>query len=164
MDALIETPLCTLAAEEKDGAITKLLFMPGAKLAGPHKDSPLMARLRKWIADYFAGLNPDPGKIPIAPNGTKFQKEVWRLTGMVGYGRTASYGDIARTIGLMRQGRMSAQAVGQALTRNPIVLLIPCHRIVATGGIGGYGFGGSQGISEKRFLLALEGNLRDEWK
>jgi len=164
MDALIETPLCTLAAEEKDGAITRLSFMPGARLTGACADSPLIARLRGWIADYFAGLNPDPGKIPIAPDGTQFQKEVWRLTGMVGYGRTASYGDIARTIGLMRGGRMAAQAVGQALTRNPIALLIPCHRIVAGNGLGGYGFGGEQGLSEKRFLLALEGSLRDEWK
>ncbi|KAA6373385.1 MAG: putative Methylated-DNA--protein-cysteine methyltransferase, constitutive [Streblomastix strix] len=120
-------------------------------------NTPLFDRLRVWLADYFAGKKPTDS-IPIKPSGTEFQNEVWDQLQQIKYGETKTYGEIAKNIAKKRGiDRMSAQAVGQASNRNPIALLIPCHRMVGADGIGGYGHGNS-GIESKRTLLKLEGH------
>lgn len=100
------------------------------------------------LAEYFAGERRD-FVLPLAPAGTLFQQRVWRQLQRVPYGETVSYGEIAARLG--QPG--AAQAVGGANGKNPIAIIIPCHRVVAAdGGIGGY----SSGLHRKRALLRLE--------
>ena len=97
---------------------------------------------------YFAGKNPR-WTVPIAPEGTEFQQLVWAELQKIPYGETTTYGDIARTI----NKPTSFRAVGQANNRNPISVVIPCHRVIATdGAMQGY----AGGLDRKEFLLALE--------
>ena len=117
----------------------------------------------RWLDDYFAGkqtknavmLKKDAlnqknvARIAANPQGTAFQKRVWTTLLTIPYGKTVSYGEIARMVGCK-----SAQAVGQAVGANPIALIIPCHRVIAAHGkIGGYAYG----IEIKKKLLELEG-------
>jgi methylated-DNA-[protein]-cysteine S-methyltransferase len=105
------------------------------------------------LKGYFAG-KVRRFELPLAPEGTAFQQEVWRALQTIPYGETLSYGGLARQI-----GRPTAvRAVGAANGRNPIAIIIPCHRVIGTGG-SLTGFGG--GLSTKRKLLALEGALPD---
>jgi methylated-DNA-[protein]-cysteine S-methyltransferase len=93
--------------------------------------------------------------IPLAPGGTSFRRQVWKLLQAIPYGENRSYGDIAREMArLMGKEKMSAQAVGQAVGSNPISILIPCHRVVgAKGQLTGY----AGGIPNKIWLLRHEG-------
>ena len=101
------------------------------------------------LAAYFAGDLHD-FDLPVAPDGTAHDRKVWRAMQEIPPGKTRTYGDIARAIA------SGAQAVGNACGRNPIPIVIPCHRIVgANGAIGGYS--GRGGAETKRFLLGLEG-------
>ena len=103
---------------------------------------------RSWLDAYFSG-NPIPVDFPLRPAGTDFQRRVWALLPAIPYGQTLSYGAIARQLG----ENMSAQAVGQAVGKNPIAIIIPCHRVVGSGGqMTGYAWG----IEKKQWLLAHE--------
>ena len=103
---------------------------------------------RSWLDAYFSG-KPIPVDFPLCPAGTDFQRRVWVLLLAIPYGQTLSYGAIARQLG----ENMSAQAVGQAVAKNPIAIIIPCHRVVGTGGqLTGYAWG----IEKKQWLLAHE--------
>lgn len=102
------------------------------------------------LARYLAGEALDPATLPVDPVGTPFQLRVWEALRKVGRGRVRSYAGIASDIGSPRAMR----AVGQANGRNPVAIVIPCHRVVAAGhALGGY----SGGLERKRFLLELEG-------
>ena len=90
----------------------------------------------------------------MAPAGNPFYQDVWRLMREIPFGRTATYGDLARRLG------SAAQPVGSACGANPIAILIPCHRVVAANGFGG--FSGGAGVESKRFLLHHEGALEPE--
>lgn len=115
---------------------------------------PVLDRARRWLDVYFSGR--DPGAVPpLCPAGTPFQKEVWALLSAIPYGRTVTYGELARSLA-QRGGlpRFSAQAVGGAVGKNPVSILIPCHRVVGSdGSLTGY----AGGVDKKRALLALEG-------
>lgn len=112
---------------------------------------PLFSRIQTWLDDYFRGSPPDHRTLPLSPVGTAFQRQVWDLLLEIPWGKTRSYGDIAREIA----GDMSPQAVGGAVGRNPIAIIIPCHRIISTkGGLTGYAWG----IDKKRWLLQHEGH------
>ncbi|MBQ9411514.1 MAG: methylated-DNA--[Oscillospiraceae bacterium] len=114
---------------------------------------PVFSQTAQWLDVYFTGREPDFTP-PLRPAGTPFQSEVWALLLEIPYGKTVSYGSLAREIA-RRRGivRMSAQAVGGAVGRNPISLIIPCHRVVGTdGSLTGY----AGGIETKRKLLELE--------
>ena len=87
--------------------------------------------------------------VPLGLAGTPFQMDVWNELARISYGETISYGELARRVG--RPG--GPRAVGQANGRNPVPIIVPCHRVVASKGIGGYG----GGLAIKRALLALEG-------
>lgn len=108
---------------------------------------PLLSETILWLDDYFAGRQPHT--LPrLNPHGTAFQKRVWQALFTIGYGQTRTYGEIARLIGCR-----SAQAVGQALTRNPIAIIIPCHRVLAAhGSLGGYAYG----LPRKQQLLQFD--------
>ena len=113
------------------------------------------ARVRRaaasWLDDYFAGEAPSPAAVPLAPAGTDFQKRVWEAMDAIPYGATRTYGQI---VGQLWGAGIpaSAQAVGGAVGRNPLLLIRPCHRVVATTGPGGYAAGGDA----KAWLLAHE--------
>ena len=108
---------------------------------------PIIAETLRWLEDYFAGKR--PCNVPrLNPQGTAFQKRVWQTLLTIPYGKTISYGEIAKMVECR-----SAQAVGQAVGANPIALIIPCHRVIAAHGkIGGYEYG----IEIKKRLLELE--------
>lgn len=104
-----------------------------------------------WLDGYFAGEAPSPAAVPLAPAGTDFQKRVWEAMDAIPYGATRTYGHLAVTL----RGAgipASAQAVGGAVGRNPLLLIRPCHRVVAASGPGGYAAGGHA----KAWLLAHE--------
>lgn len=97
---------------------------------------------RAWLEAYFAGERPElDAAPPLNPHGTPFQHEVWDLVAEIPYGETVSYGELAAELAERRGGgRMAAQAVGGAVKRNPITIIVPCHRVVGAGRhFGGYG-------------------------
>ncbi len=108
----------------------------------------IFAETKRWMDIYFSGKKPD--FIPqLELCGTDFQKKVWTELLSVPFGQTATYGEIAKRIGCK-----SAQAIGQAVGNNPILIIVPCHRIVAANGeLGGF----SAGIERKKWLLWHEG-------
>lgn len=105
----------------------------------------------RWLQAYFAGERPDPGALSLDLNGTPFQRRVWQALQAIPYGQTCTYAQLAERIGA---GRGGSRAVGGANGRNPVAIIVPCHRVVAAGGgLGGY----TGGLHRKRFLLHLEG-------
>ena len=114
---------------------------------------PVLDEAVSWLDAYFAGL--DPGAIPATmPSGTTFQKAVWKALRLIPYGETVTYGHLAAEVGRTLGRRTSARAVGGAVARNPVSILIPCHRVVgASGSLTGY----AGGIERKVALLTLEG-------
>lgn len=147
----------TLACDEE--AVTGLWFN-GQKHFGnilppdtQGRERPLLKEAKKWLDIYFSGREPDflP---PLRYDSTPFRKAVCDIMRTIPYGRTMTYGDIAARVAHQRGlEKMSAQAVGGAVGHNPISLMIPCHRVVGTGGsLTGYG----GGIARKVKLLELE--------
>jgi methylated-DNA-[protein]-cysteine S-methyltransferase len=118
------------------------------------KDSPVLTMAKHWLEEYFAGKSPEV-TIPIHLKGTPFQMEVWEILCQIPYGQTITYGQIARQIAHRRgMETMSAQAVGGAVGRNPISIIVPCHRVMgADGSLTGY----AGGVDKKIALLTLEG-------
>ncbi len=116
--------------------------------AAPRKDAGATAPAAEQLTEYFAGRRTE-FDLPLAPRGTAFQLAVWKALLGISYGETASYGAIARAIG--RPG--ASRAVGAATGRNPLSLVVPCHRVVgADGTLTGYG----GGLDRKAWLLDLE--------
>ena len=116
-------------------------------------DLPIFKKVKSWLEKYFSGKKNLPS-LPLAPEGTDFQQIVWKLLLQIPYGETSTYGGIAKIIAKKKEVKsMSAQAVGGAVGRNPISIIIPCHRVVASdGSLTGY----AGGISKKKALLELE--------
>lgn len=122
--------------------------------SGEEKELPVFVQTKKWLDLYFAGERPD--FLPaIAPEGSEFQRKVWEILLQIPYGKAMSYGEIAERMA-KEQGikKMSAQAVGGAVGRNPISLLVPCHRVIGKDGKM-VGYGG--GLDRKIALLKIEG-------
>ena len=118
------------------------------------RETPILAEAKRWLDVYFSGREPDFTP-PLHPTGSPFRQEVWDILLDIPYGQTVTYGDIARQMAA-RRGllRMSAQAVGGAVGHNEVSIIIPCHRVVGTGGsLTGY----AGGIARKVKLLTLEG-------
>lgn len=151
------SPVGRLFMTADDTALTGLYFETSATQhlasALPQKELPIFHRTRQWLDIYFSGKNP----IFIPPfhlNGTLFQIEVWKLLLKIPYGQTTTYGEIAAQIARQRgDSHMSAQAVGQAVGRNPISIIFPCHRVIGKNGtLTGY----AGGLDKKKQLLAFE--------
>lgn len=114
-------------------------------------DARALGAAMSWLDGYFAGEAPSPATVRLAPAGTDFQKRVWEAMDAIPYGATHTYGHLAATL----RGAgvpASAQAAGGAVGRNPLLLIRPCHRVVAASGPGGYAAGGDA----KAWLLAHE--------
>ena len=150
--AQYDSPLGKLLLSCTEDALTGIWMertLP--QTTAPH---PLLEEAAGLLADYFPGKNPAIS-LPLAPEGTVFQKCIWDILLTIPYGATCTYGEVAaeaaRRLG---KTRMSAQAAGGAIGRNPISILIPCHRVVgANGSLTGYG----GGLERKLWLLHHEG-------
>ncbi|MFG2227231.1 methylated-DNA--[protein]-cysteine S-methyltransferase [Streptomyces sp. NPDC048644] len=150
--AVIGSPLGDLTAVADDGALVGLYFAthrrrPEAEEFG-ERDDESFALIRHQLGEYFAGER-KTFDLPQEPAGDAFDQRVWKLLTQIPYGRTRSYGDLARELGDVSL----AQAVGAANGRNPLCVIVPCHRVVgADGSLTGY----AGGLDRKRFLLDLE--------
>ena len=149
------SPLGKMILVSDGAALTELDFAEDglpASAVRTQKDLPVFEEVSRWLDVYFSGR--DPGTLPpLAPHGTAFQQAVWNILRRIPYGTTTTYGRIAAHIAAARGGRMSAQAVGSAVGRNPISILIPCHRVIgADGSLTGY----AGGLDKKEALLRLE--------
>ena len=124
------------------------------------KETPVIKELKKWLDIYFQGKEPDFVP-PIHMIGTDFQIEVWNILREIPYGTTTTYSEIAKKIAKNRGlERMSAQAVGTAVGKNSINLIVPCHRVVGTNNsLAGY----AGGIDKKIEFLKLEGAYKNEY-
>ena len=145
------SPLGAILLTADEEGLTGLSFAEGQH---DEAHSPRFEDARRWLDSYFSGK--DPGFTPkLHLTGTPFQLCVYEMLLEIPFGRTLTYGDIAHRIADKRGlARMSAQAVGGALARNPIALIVPCHRVVgANGSLTGYG----GGLWRKEALLKLEG-------
>ena len=115
--------------------------------AGRPADSPVLLAARCWLDAYFAGKRSDVADVPLTPRGTAFQRRVWGALLAIPYGETRTYGELAAELG------SSPRAVGVAVGRNPISVIVPCHRVLgADGSLTGY----AGGLDRKRALLELE--------
>lgn len=115
---------------------------------------PVLKQAKKWLDLYFSGEKPQISDLPLAPAGSRFRQEVWKLLCRIPYGTVTTYGDIAKEMAaIMGKPSMSGQAVGGAVGHNPISIVIPCHRVVgANGSLTGY----AGGLRTKIKLLTLE--------
>ena len=131
---------------DKTAAETDALEARGVMMGG-NAFSPVLLAARCWLDAYFAGERPGVADVPLAPRGTAFQRRVWDALLAIPYGETRTYGELAVALG------SSARAVGSAVGKNPISVIVPCHRVLGAGGsLTGY----AGGLERKRALLALE--------
>ena len=150
------SPLGKITLAGEGDTLTGLWFTGQKHFGGeniPLGEAPVFSVVQPWLDAYFAGG--EPGEFPpLGPTGTPFQKAVWELLLEIPRGETATYGQLAKELS-QRQGRTtSPRAVGSAVGRNPISVLIPCHRVVgADGSLTGY----AGGLERKTRLLTLEG-------
>jgi methylated-DNA-[protein]-cysteine S-methyltransferase len=140
----MHSPVGDLTIFDEDGEIVALEWGWGADQSA----TPLLQKVKAALEGYFDGA-PLPAGLPLAPRGTVYRQAVWAALRAIPAGQTCTYKDIARVAG------GSPRSVGGANAANPIPILIPCHRVVATAGLGGYS--GNEGLATKRALLALEG-------
>ena len=151
----IDSPLGELRIVERDGAVVAIDFAPfqpsadGRPMGARHDRHPVLTEATRQLRAYFAGELTD-FDLPVAPVGSQFQQRVWGQLRLIGYGQTASYGEVARRLG---HTHAASRAVGLANGRNPIPIVIPCHRVIgADGTLTGY----AGGMARKQTLLELE--------
>lgn len=146
-----ETAFFPLTIAGSETAITHILFGQNTGFPGTRQETELIREAFRQITEYLAGRLKS-FDLPLAPQGTEFQKRVWNVLASIPYGQTLSYGEVAALAGNPR----ACRAVGMANHHNPIVLVIPCHRVIGKNG-SLTGFGGGLAVKEK--LLRLEGIL-----
>lgn len=143
------SPVGLLHAMIEGNALSSLRFVETSPIVGDSDvpKHPVAQQLGDWLDDYFRGKRP-AGLPPLSLRGTPFQRTVWNELLQIPYGQTLTYGEIAHRIGCR-----SAQAVGQAVGHNPVVILVPCHRVVGSHGrLTGYAYG----LNRKQQLLQIE--------
>lgn len=146
----LHTPLGWLQVSCVDGAVVAVADLPFPPVPVPDPPGPCAMQALAWLTAYFA-REPLPDLPPLAPAGTPFQQRVWRALADIPPGQTLTYGELAARLGT------APRAVGGALRANPIPIMIPCHRIVAAQGLGGYAGASEEGRRRKAWLLAREG-------
>lgn len=144
----VESPVGRLALEAEGETLTGVRWA-GDSETGRDRPSPVLKEASRQLERYFA-RKLRMFDLPLADHGTDFQKSVWRMMREIPYGETATYGGMAMALG------SGPRAVGMACGRNPIPIIVPCHRVLGSGGKEG-GFSGGRGLPTKRQLLALEG-------
>lgn len=148
---IYETELFSLTIAGNETAITHILFGKKTDFFGIRQETELIKEAYRQITEYLAGRLKS-FDLPLAPQGTEFQKRIWNVLTSIPYGHTLSYGEVAALAGSPK----ACRAVGMASHNNPIVLVIPCHRVIGKNG-SLTGFGGGLDVKEK--LLKLEGLL-----
>lgn len=149
-----QTPLGTILIADDGRSITKMSLLPGTAGSGKNepceneRETPLIRKAYEQLLDYFAGKR-ESFDLPLNPAGTPFQQKVWEALRAIPYGETRTYKQIAEAVGSPR----ACRAVGMANNCNPVVIAIPCHRVIgADGKLVGY----ACGLDKKEFLLGLE--------
>jgi methylated-DNA-[protein]-cysteine S-methyltransferase len=144
----LDSPVGRLTIAENGDAIVAIRWGADSE----SEATPLLREAQRQLALYFAGRlsNFD---LPLAPAGTAFERRVWMAMQGIPYGETRRYGELAMELG------SAPRAIGRACAHNPIAIVIPCHRVLARGGVGGYS--GGAGLATKRALLALETATRE---
>ena len=150
--ATLETPYGPLLVAGHEAGLTRVSFLAGTHPLTPEPrwkhDETALAEALLQLRAYFAGTLRD-FSLPLAPRGTEFQRTVWQALQDIPYGRTSTYGELARRIGKPE----AARAVGAANGSNPLPVIVPCHRVIgADGSLTGYG----EGLPIKQGLLELE--------
>jgi len=145
----ISSPVGNLILDEDQDAIVSIRWAEGPGGNG----SPLLAEAARQLEAYFAGRLTE-FDMPLRPAGSAFERSVWAAMQDIPYGETRSYGDLATAT------HSAPRAVGRACGKNPIPIVIPCHRVLGKGWMGGYS--GSGGLKTKEALLTLEGALTQE--
>ena len=155
MWTVLPSPVGDLRIVERDGSIVAIEFSPfrppadGRPLGVRSDDEPVLVEAGRQLTAYFA-RELTVFDLPLAPVGTEFQKRVWGQLEKIGYGETASYGEVAGRLGMTNA---ASRAVGLANGRNPIPIVVPCHRVIgANGTLTGY----AGGVARKQVLLDLE--------
>lgn len=146
---VMTSPVGPLTLQSHGEAVCAVLF--GRRGEPAEADTAVLRQCEEELTAYFAGKL-RTFTVPLGPVGTPFQLSVWEALRQIPYGETRTYGEIAASIGKPR----ACRAVGMANNRNPISILIPCHRVIGAGGAL-VGYGG--GLEVKKFLLKLEGAL-----
>ena len=146
----LASPVGRLALEADGDTLTGVRWASAGERARDDSNrAPVLKEARHQLERYFA-RKLKAFDLPLAARGTDFQKSVWKMMTEIPYGETATYGGMAMALG------SGPRAVGMACGRNPIPIIVPCHRVLGSGGSEG-GFSGGQGLPTKRKLLALEG-------
>ena len=155
MWTVMPSPIGDLRIVERDGAIVAIEFSPftqhadGRPRGDRSDDAPVLAEAMRQLTAYF-GRQLTEFDLPLAPVGTEFQRRVWEQLQRIAYGETASYGEVAGRLGMTNA---ASRAVGLANGRNPIPIVVPCHRVIgANGTLTGY----AGGLERKKQLLELE--------
>ena len=147
-----DSPIGKLLIAADDDRICEIRALKaGEALPAAHGDSPLPARAVNQLREYFAGKR-KTFDLPLSRQGTAFERAVWQTLEEIPFGETRSYGQLAGMLGRPK----AARAVGRACARNPLLIVVPCHRVIASSGaLTGF----ATGMEAKRLLLALEGGL-----
>ena len=151
----VDSPIGRLEVTSDGESITGLTIERGGRLpwdAEPERSAPVLERAKQQLAEYFAGTRKDFDLPLAAERGTEFQRAIWAEIDKLPFGEVSSYGELGLATGRLTAGR----AVGGAVGANPIPIIVPCHRVLATNRrITGYS--GGEGIPTKSWLLAHEG-------
>ena len=153
-----DSPLGGILLAADEAGLTGLWFEGEkyfANILGPEqqeRETPALQTAKRWLDVYFSGRKPDFTP-PLHPVGSPFRRAVWELLLQIPYGQTTTYGALAGQLAEQSGKRVSAQAVGGAVGHNPVSLIVPCHRVVGSGGsLTGY----AGGVEKKMRLLTLE--------
>ena len=149
-DVIIDSPVGRLGISTGNGQLTRLEYLPDSaslKPANTEFGQRVCDQLAAWFADPLHRFT-----LPVAMQGTPFQQQVWQQLVRIEPGAVMTYGELAARLG------SGARAVGNACRRNPVSIIVPCHRVVGAGGVGGYsGKTAGPGLERKRWLLQHEG-------
>jgi methylated-DNA-[protein]-cysteine S-methyltransferase len=156
IERIIDSPLGRLRLLAENGALAELHFSDGRDRAAPtigqsSTETAILDRTERELAEYFSGARTE-FTVPLLPQGTEFQRAVWRALVAIPFGATCSYLDVARRV----NNPDAVRAVGRANGQNPIAIIVPCHRVIGSdGSMTGYG----GGIEKKRWLLEHEARV-----
>jgi methylated-DNA-[protein]-cysteine S-methyltransferase len=145
----VASPTGRLALEADGDLLTAVRWAGDSEHSREEKATPVLREARRQLDQYFK-RKLKRFDLPLAGQGTPFQQGVWKMMSAIPYGETATYGGMAAALG------SGARAVGTACGRNPLPIIVPCHRVLGSGGKEG-GFSGGRGLPTQRELLALEG-------
>lgn len=155
----IKSPLGLIYLEVIDECLSILAiegqeyFKSTSVLSYVPENEKILDQVELWLEKYFNRINPDPNTIPLLVKGTEFQLDVWNVLKDIPYGETRTYGEIAKIVSKNRLKKTSARAVGRAIGKNPISIIVPCHRVVGSNHkLVGY----NGGIDKKEYLLIME--------